>query len=71
LSTDWAEINSPQIIVGGHMVENPLRRCRVSLEADRQTRQARRQWLKEFGTKMLFVEPGLPWENAHIESFNS
>lgn len=53
------------------MVENPLRRCRISLEAGRPTRQARRQWLKEFGTKMLFIEPGTPWENAHIESFNS
>ena len=71
MSTDWAKIKSPQIIVGGHMVENLLRRCCVFLEADRPTRQARRQWLKAFGTKMFFIELGPPWENAHMESFNN
>ncbi len=30
-----------------------------------------RKWLKESDVKTLFIEPGSPWENAHIESFNS
>lgn len=27
-------------------------------------------WLNELGAKTLFIEPGSPWENGYIESFN-
>ena len=27
-------------------------------------------WLKRLGIKALFIEPGSPWENGYIESFN-
>ena len=29
-----------------------------------------RTWLQELGAKPLFIEPGSPWENGYIESFN-
>lgn len=29
-----------------------------------------RNWLKRLGVKTLFIEPGSPWENGYIESFN-
>ena len=29
-----------------------------------------RQWLNRLGVKPLFIEPGSPWENGYIESFN-
>jgi len=29
-----------------------------------------RQWLQDLGVKTLFIEPGSPWENGYIESFN-
>jgi len=29
-----------------------------------------RSWLNELGAKTLFIEPGSPWENGCIESFN-
>jgi transposase InsO family protein len=29
-----------------------------------------RAWLSELGVKTLFIEPGSPWENGYIESFN-
>ena len=29
-----------------------------------------RAWLKKVGVKTLFIEPGSPWENGHVESFN-
>ncbi len=29
-----------------------------------------REWLKRLGVKALFIEPGSPWENGYIESFN-
>jgi transposase InsO family protein len=29
-----------------------------------------RSWLHELGVKTLFIEPGSPWENGYIESFN-
>jgi transposase InsO family protein len=27
-------------------------------------------WLKRLGVKTLYIEPGSPWENGYIESFN-
>jgi transposase InsO family protein len=29
-----------------------------------------RKWLAGLGVKTLFIEPGSPWENGYIESFN-
>ncbi len=29
-----------------------------------------RRWLNRLGAKTLFIEPGSPWENGYIESFN-
>jgi transposase InsO family protein len=29
-----------------------------------------RSWLNRLGVKTLFIEPGSPWENGYIESFN-
>ena len=29
-----------------------------------------RRWLSRLGVKTLFIEPGNPWENGYIESFN-
>ena len=29
-----------------------------------------RKWLESIGVKTLFIEPGSPWENGYIESFN-
>ena len=29
-----------------------------------------RSWLERIGVKTLYIEPGSPWENGYIESFN-
>jgi transposase InsO family protein len=34
------------------------------------TASAVRKWLNRLGVKTLFIEPGSPWENGYIESFN-
>jgi putative transposase len=34
------------------------------------TAKAIRGWLGRMGVKTLFIEPGSPWENGYIESFN-
>jgi putative transposase len=34
------------------------------------TAKAVRKWLNRLGVKTLFIEPGSPWENGYIESFN-
>ena len=34
------------------------------------TARAIRKWLHRLGVKTLFIEPGSPWENGYIESFN-
>jgi transposase InsO family protein len=34
------------------------------------TARAVRKWLARLGVKTLFIEPGSPWENGYIESFN-
>lgn len=32
--------------------------------------QTVRRWMQEMGVKALYIEPGSPWENGYIESFN-
>ncbi len=32
--------------------------------------KAVRHWLKRVGVRTLFIEPGSPWENGYVESFN-
>jgi putative transposase len=32
--------------------------------------RAVREWLGNVGVKTLFIEPGSPWENGYVESFN-
>ena len=34
------------------------------------TAKALRKWLTDLGVRTLFIEPGSPWENGYIESFN-
>ena len=34
------------------------------------TAKAVRDWLKHVGVKTLYIEPGSPWENGYVESFN-
>ena len=34
------------------------------------TAKAVREWLGKVGGKMLYIEPGSPWENGYVESFN-
>jgi transposase InsO family protein len=34
------------------------------------TAKAVREWLSKVGVRTLFIEPGSPWENGYIESFN-
>jgi transposase InsO family protein len=32
--------------------------------------KAVREWLSKVGVKTLYIEPGSPWENGYLESFN-
>ena len=34
------------------------------------TAQAVRDWLEALGVRTLYIEPGSPWENGYVESFN-
>ncbi len=34
------------------------------------TAHAVRRWLARVGVRTLFIEPGSPWENGYVESFN-
>ena len=34
------------------------------------TARAVREWLGRVDVKTLFIEPGSPWENGYVESFN-
>ena len=34
------------------------------------TAKAVRNWLNRLGVNTLFIEPGSPWENGYVESFN-
>jgi putative transposase len=34
------------------------------------TARAVRHWLSRIGVRTLYIEPGSPWENGYLESFN-
>ena len=34
------------------------------------TARSVRRWLARVGVRTLFIEPGSPWENGYVESFN-
>jgi transposase InsO family protein len=34
------------------------------------TNRTVRRWLSRVGARPLFIEPGSPWENGYVESFN-
>ncbi len=34
------------------------------------TATAVREWLERVGVNTLFIDPGSPWENGYVESFN-
>ena len=34
------------------------------------TARAVREWLTSVGADTLYIEPGSPWENGYVESFN-
>ena len=33
--------------------------------------EAVRRWIAAVGTRAAFIEPGSPWQNGYIESFNA
>ena len=33
--------------------------------------EAVRRWIAAVGARTAFIEPGSPWENGYIESFNA
>ena len=33
--------------------------------------KAVRQWIEAVGARMAYIEPGSPWENGYVESFNA
>ena len=35
------------------------------------TARAVREWLGEVGARTLYIEPGSPWENGYVESFEA
>lgn len=51
-----------------------VRGCPVYLRSDNGfqfTAEVVKRLLKELGVDTLFIEPGSPWENGYVESFNS
>jgi len=34
------------------------------------TAKVAREWLRLIGVRTLYIEPGSPWENGYVESFN-
>ena len=50
---------------------NKLRQAEVEIANGAEfTAQKVREWLSQLNVKTLYIEPGSPWENGCIESFN-
>ena len=51
-------------------IERGVPECLRSDNGSEFTAQAIRDWLKAIGVRTLYIEPGSPWENGYVESFN-
>ena len=56
--------------LAGIMIQRGSPRCIRSDNGPEFIAEAIKKWLGSIGTDTLFVEPGSPWENAYVESFN-
>jgi putative transposase len=61
---------SLQQVLGRLFVHRGIPRYVRSDNGPEFTAQAVREWLERVGVQTLFIEPGSPWENGYIESFN-
>ena len=57
-------------LLAGIMIERGVPAYIRSDNGPEFTAQAVREWLGRIGVKTLFIEPGSPWENGYVESFN-
>jgi len=46
------------------------RTCVVAVSPGTVPAKAVREWLGRVGVQTLYIEPGSPWENGYLESFN-
>ena len=44
--------------------------CPIIADGLQFTARAIRDWLGKVGARTLYIEPGSPWENGYVESFN-
>ena len=47
--------------------------CKLNISAHkpwRRRKKSQRGWLERLGVQTMYIEPGSPWENGYIESFN-
>ena len=51
-------------------IDRGVPECLRSDNGSEFTAQAIRDWLKALGVRTLYIEPGSPWENGYVESFN-
>ena len=51
-------------------IERGVPECLRSDNGSEFTAQSIRDWLKAIGVRTLYIEPGSPWENGYVESFN-
>ncbi len=51
-------------------IERGVPECLRSDNGSEFTAQAIRDWLMALGVRTLYIEPGSPWENGYVESFN-
>ena len=65
-------IRAPDVIetLAGLMTDKGVPEHICSDNGPEFTARAVRDWLTNVGAKTLYIEPGSPWENGYVESFN-
>ena len=67
-----AQLRSSDVIetLAGLMMDKGVPEHIRSYNGPEFTARAVREWLANVGAKTLYIEPGSPWENGYVESFN-
>ena len=57
-------------VLGQSMVQYGIPGCIRSDNGSEFIHRKLKKWLSDHGIKIMYIEPGSPWENPHVESFN-
>ena len=69
--TDLFILRGPPAFIRAPFIDCSAINCRARDNGPEFVAKEVRAWIEAVGAKTAFIEPGSPWENGYVESFNA